>query len=46
MHIVNVVATVNLNQQIDLFELARCKEILYDSEIYGGRVAYFRSQEM
>ena len=44
--IVNVVATANLNQEVDLFELAKCKGILHDSEIYGGRVAYFKSPKM
>jgi TATA-box binding protein (TBP) (component of TFIID and TFIIIB) len=44
--IVNVVATADLNQEVDLFELANLKEIVYDSEIYGGRVAYFKLSDM
>jgi transcription initiation factor TFIID TATA-box-binding protein len=44
--IVNVIATADMNQEVDLFELAEYKEILYDSEIYGGRVAYFKSPSM
>jgi len=41
--IVNVVATSALGQMVDLDELGKLKEILHDSEVYGGRVAYFRS---
>jgi len=44
--IVNVVATAVLNQELDLDELGEYKEILHDSEIYGGRVAYFKSFNM
>jgi len=41
--IVNVVATAALGQRVDLAELGKHQQILHDSEIYGGRVAYFRS---
>lgn len=41
-----MVATANLNQQVDLHELAKHKEITYDQEIYGGRVAYFKLSNM
>jgi len=44
--IVNVVATAALNQELDLYELRKVREILHDSEIYGGRVAYFKSSTM
>jgi transcription initiation factor TFIID TATA-box-binding protein len=44
--IVNVVATATLNQKVDLYELEKFKEILHDPEIYGGRVAYFKSSDM
>jgi len=44
--IVNVVVTAALNQDFDLYELRKFKEILHDSEIYGGRVAYFKSSKM
>ena len=44
--IVNVVATAALNQELDLYELRKVREILHDSEIYGGRVAYFKSSNM
>jgi transcription initiation factor TFIID TATA-box-binding protein len=41
--IVNVVATAALGQEVDLDDLGKHREILHDSEIYGGRVAYFSS---
>lgn len=41
--IVNVVATATLGQRVDLNELGRCPQIIHDPNIYGGRVAYFRS---
>jgi transcription initiation factor TFIID TATA-box-binding protein len=43
--IVNVVATAALGQRVDLEELGKCPQIVHDPEIYGGRVAYFRSSE-
>jgi len=44
--IVNVVATADLNQEIDLCELQKLKEVFYDSDVYGGRAAYFKSPLM
>lgn len=44
--IVNIVATAALDQRLDLEELQRFSEILHDPDIYGGRVAYFRSPEI
>lgn len=44
--IVNVVATASLSQQLDFYELRKLKEVLHDSEIYGGRVAYFKASNM
>ena len=44
--IVNVVATADLGQEIDLCELRRFGEIFHDSDVYGGRVAYFKSSGM
>jgi TATA-box binding protein (TBP) (component of TFIID and TFIIIB) len=41
--IVNVVATAALGQEVDLDDLGKHGENLHDSEIYGGRVAYFSS---
>jgi len=44
--IVNIVATATLNQKLDLNELVKFGEILHDTDIYGGRVAYFKSSNM
>jgi transcription initiation factor TFIID TATA-box-binding protein len=44
--IVNVVATANLNQPMDFEELRRYGEIFHDSDVYGGRVAYFKTKQM
>ena len=44
--IVNVVTTAALNQELDLDALGKFREILHDSEIYGGRVAYFKTSNM
>jgi len=39
---VNVVATADLGQRVDLEELGKFKGILYDRDVYGGRVAYVK----
>jgi len=46
--VVNVVATAALDRSVDLELLAKDfrKEVLFDSDIYGGRVAYFKSKDM
>ena len=44
--IVNVVATAALNEELDLDELGKLREILHDSATYGGPVAYFKSSNM
>src|SRR3989337_1505902 len=44
--IVNVVATASMGQQIDFEELRKYKEIFHDSDVYGGRVAYFKTEKM
>ncbi len=44
--IVNVVATASLNQNIDFNKLVKCREIIYSSSIYSGRVAYFKTEKM
>lgn len=44
--IVNVVATATLSQKIDLVELRQFKDFFYDSDVYGGRVAYFKTSTM
>jgi len=40
--IVNVVATAALNQEVTLEELRQFEEVVYDSNVYGGRFAYFK----
>lgn len=44
--IVNVVATASINQIIDLNELRKFKVIFHDSDVYGGRAAYFKNPDM
>jgi len=44
--IVNVVATASVSQKLDLKELSKFREISYNSESYGGRVAYFKTASM
>ena len=42
----NVVATADLKQPVDIITAGSLKDFLHDSEIYGGRVSYFKSKEM
>ena len=44
--IVNVVATATLDQKLDLDELGKLREIFHDSDIYRGKVAYFKTSNM
>jgi transcription initiation factor TFIID TATA-box-binding protein len=44
--IVNVVATADLGQRVDLFAVSGIDHVIYDSEIYGGRVAYLKTPTM
>lgn len=44
--IVNIVATANQNQTVDLYDLERFREIRHDPETYGGRAAYFKNPFM
>ena len=46
IEIVNVVATANLRQKIDLVEISQLPYITFDQEIYGGRVAYLKTPGM
>jgi transcription initiation factor TFIID TATA-box-binding protein len=46
MEVVNVVATASVNQELDFDELRQHKEIFHDSDVYGGRVAYFKTDQM
>jgi len=44
--IVNVVATASVSQKLDFEELRKFKEIFHDSNVYRGRVAYFKTALM
>jgi TATA-box binding protein (TBP) (component of TFIID and TFIIIB) len=44
--IVNVVATASVDQKLDFEKLRKFKEIFHDSNVYGGRVAYFKTAFM
>jgi transcription initiation factor TFIID TATA-box-binding protein len=48
IRIVNVVATATLDRTIDIKSLPQIfpNEAVHDDEIYGGRVAYFKSKAM
>lgn len=46
VQIVNVVATASVNQDIDFEQLRKYSEIFHDSDVYGGRVAYFKNKQM
>ncbi len=46
LKIVNVVATADLGQSVDLNEVAGIRHTIYDPEIYGGRVAYLKTPTM
>lgn len=44
--IVNVVDTASLGQKLDFYKLTTVKEIVYDANVYRGRVAYFKQPTM
>ncbi len=44
--IVNVVATASLGQEMDFEEIRQFGEIFHDADVYGGRVAYFKTKQM
>jgi transcription initiation factor TFIID TATA-box-binding protein len=44
--IVNVVATASLHEEMDFEKLRVFEEIFHDSDVYGGRVAYFKTKQM
>ncbi|MDR0460246.1 MAG: hypothetical protein LBH62_02220 [Nitrososphaerota archaeon] len=46
IEIVNVVATASVNQPIDFEALRTQHEIFHDSDVYGGRVAYFKTKQL
>ena len=46
LEIVNVVATADLRQQVDLVDISQLPYTIFDQEIYGGRVAYLKTPAM
>ena len=44
--VVNVVATASLRQEMEFEKLRRFSEIFHDSDVYSGRVAYFKTGQM
>jgi len=46
IRIVNIVATADLGQPVDLKEVARIHHTIHGPEIYGGRVAYLKTPTM
>jgi transcription initiation factor TFIID TATA-box-binding protein len=44
--IVNVVSTADLNQSVDIWEIAELPHTIHDLEIYGGSVTYLKTPEM
>jgi len=46
LEIVNIVATADLTQPVDLKEVARIRHTIHGPEIYGGRVAYLKTPTM
>ena len=44
--IVNVVATADLRQKVDLIQISKLPHTIHDPEIYGGRVAYLKTPNM
>ena len=46
LKIVNLVATADLHQSVELIEIAKIRHTIYDQEIFGGRVAYLKTPTM
>lgn len=44
--IVNIVATADLGQRVDLTEVAKIHYTIHDPHIYGGRVTYLKTPTM
>ena len=44
--IVNVVATADLTQQVDIHAIAELSHTIHSSKIYGGRVTYLKTPTM
>lgn len=46
IEIVNVVATANIKQQVNLKSISKHPVIMHSPETYGGRVAYIKTRSM
>ena len=46
LEIVNVVATADMHQQVDLIQISQLDYTIYGPEKYGGRCAYLKTPEM
>ena len=46
LEIVNVVATADMQQHVDLIQISQLEYTIHDLEIYSGRVAYLKTPEM
>lgn len=44
--IVNVVATANMLQSVNLLQVAKLDFAIHDQEVYSGRVVYLKTPEM
>lgn len=44
--VVNVVATAELGQSVDLTQVSKIEHTIFDQEIYGGRAAYMKRPGM
>jgi transcription initiation factor TFIID TATA-box-binding protein len=46
IRIVNIVATAELGQSVNLTQVSKIEHTIFDREIYGGRVAYLKTPTM
>jgi transcription initiation factor TFIID TATA-box-binding protein len=46
LEIVNLVATGDLKQPVDLLKLSELRNVDYDKSTYGGKVAYLKTENM
>ena len=44
--IVNLVGTSDLGQRVNLVRFAELEHVLFDHEVYGGRLAYLKASGM
>ena len=46
LEIVNLVATGDLKQTVDLHKLSKLRNVDFDKNTYGGKVAYYKTENM